>query len=169
MVNSVIYKAIFEAFSEASILTDCSGKILLFNKKAEVLLNVTLQEAEGKNLTVFFGLNHSTSTIKSFDNLFDAAATEVTVISDYIILKPDNVELCVELSMQRIVVDNEEYIYIIIKDITEKNNSELLLLENESKLSAIIENTADSIFAVDIERNIIYLNEEIGRDRKSVV
>lgn len=70
MVNSAIYKAIFEDFSEASILTDRSGKILLFNKRAEVLLDLTIEKAVGKKFTGFFELNNSSSAIKSFDNIF---------------------------------------------------------------------------------------------------
>ncbi len=58
-------------------------------------------------------------------------------------------------------------LYGTAQDVTAKKIAELLVLENESNLKAIIENTTDYIWAIDEDRKLIYLNNvfQIGFQR----
>jgi PAS domain S-box-containing protein len=60
---------------------------------------------------------------------------------------------------KRDVSGNIVGLYGTVQDITDKKNAELLVLENESNLKAIIENTTDNIWALNRKFEIIYLNE----------
>lgn len=53
---------------------------------------------------------------------------------------------------------NLQHMVVMLEDITQRKNAEELLSESRSNISALIENTQDEIFSVDINHKIIVLN-----------
>ncbi|SMO62285.1 PAS domain-containing hybrid sensor histidine kinase/response regulator [Solitalea koreensis] len=56
----------------------------------------------------------------------------------------------------------------IVQDITEKKRSEEIIKNNESKLAALIDNTADPIWSIDCEYNLIIANEIFFNSVKAI-
>jgi PAS domain S-box-containing protein len=62
-------------------------------------------------------------------------------------------------SAQRIKLNNENHILVVIRNITEKKNAEERLIESEANLNATINNTTLMVWSVDRDFNLIKYNE----------
>ncbi len=84
-------------------------------------------------------------------------------------LKKKNGELIWVRDNSRLIYDkdgNPEYFDGVLDDITEERNSQLAVKENEANLKAIIENTLESIWSVNLNYEIQYVNEVFANSFK---
>ena len=74
----------------------------------------------------------------------------------------------VEVSLSRVTIGESDYIQSIVRDVTDSRISERRLVESEANLKAIIENSLESIWSVDRNYRIKYVNAVFAKSFRRV-
>jgi PAS domain S-box-containing protein len=77
---------------------------------------------------------------------------------EWVIRKPDGVEVPVEISISRVGLDNREVVFSSLRDITERKQTEEELKRRESYLSSIIENQPGLVWLKDSAGRFLAVN-----------
>lgn len=141
---------ILESIYDAFFSIDNQGKVIYWNKNAELILGQTAKEMLGKNLWETFGY---ASKSPFFTNYKKAISEKQTIrFTEFSVFKNRWFDVSAYPS------DNGLSVYF--RDITEKKNAEIALLNALNEKNSILENFGDGFCTVDNNWNITYWNPE---------
>jgi PAS domain S-box-containing protein len=158
--NEQQIQAIFEGAPDPVIVIDSDSNILRWNPKAESVFGWAMTEVIGKPLYEFIvpvryreshkkGMNEF---LKSQIAPFLSKATEIEAVNK------QGTEFPVSLSISPIKI-GENYIFVgFVRDITENQKMLDELLENEEKLSLIIDNIGEGVIVANAEKEVVIAN-----------
>jgi PAS domain S-box-containing protein len=127
------------------------GRIIDANKAAAMTYGYTREELLG--MTIFE--LRAADKIQNFMHLMDRAA-QTSVVFEALHRKKDGTDLPVEVSSISMVVENEQVLVSIIRDISERKGVE----KNIRSLARISDDVPVSIVVYDSDGSILYANEE---------
>ena len=139
-----IYKAIFNESSESILVLDDSGKICLSNAKTENFLGYNSTELYEQSFSNF-------STQK--DIIFELLSEKKSSLSIELVTKSKG-SVRANISSTHISTLNGDFVLLKIQE-SKIDNS----IEDTLNFRAVIENTPDSIFTINSNYEIVYLNE----------
>ena len=151
------YRSLTEQLPVGVYRTALNGQVVHTNK---ALVNILGYDS----IEEFLKLNVSQlySDPENRQRQFTAAEMRGGVVLSEFQLRKKNGDLIWVRDNTRLIFDslgNPGYFDGIIEDITDERNSQLLVKENEANLHAIIENTLENIWSVNLNYEINYVNK----------
>ena len=137
--------------SDAIFLVNMNGEIIETNDKAKSLYGYTDSEL----------MNMHASELRSPEmrKYYDEVIAEIIRDGEKVIetehIKKDGTKFDIENSVRVIEIEGIKYFQSIIRDITERKESERKIIESESELRALFVSMKDVIFVLDNESKII--------------
>jgi len=151
------YRSLTEQLPVGVYRTALNGQIVYTNQALVNMLGYdTIEEFLKLNVSQLY------SDPENRQRQFSAAETRGGVVLSEFQLRKKNGDLIWVRDNTRLVFDsmgNPGYFDGILEDITEERNSQLLVKENEANLKAIIENTLENIWSINLNYEINYVNE----------
>ena len=158
------FRLVVESAPHAIVITNQKGEIILVNLQAERMFGYSREELIGQSVEILvperFRSKHSAYRI---DFHADPQARPMGKGRDLSALRKDGSEFPVEIGLNPIHTNEGVLVLSAIVDITERKRAEQALRENEEKLEAIINSTADAILVYDEQGKVITINREAKR------
>jgi PAS domain S-box-containing protein len=137
--------------NDVIILSDLEGNIIEVNEKAVSMYGYTESE--------FIDLHISKLRTPETRYLYDLAIEEIGKIGAKVIeaehMKKDGSVFYIENSVRVIEIDGAKYFQSIIRDITERKETERKIIESESELRALFTSMKDVILVLDCKGRIV--------------
>jgi PAS domain S-box-containing protein len=137
--------------NDVIILSDMDGNIIEANEKAISMYGYTESE--------FMNMHISKLRTPETRYLYDLAIDEISKAGAKVIeaehIKKDGSVLYIENSVRVIEIDGVKYFQSIIRDITERKETEIKIIESESELRALFSSMKDVILVLDCEGRIV--------------
>ncbi len=142
------FRSISDSANDAVIMMDPHGNTAFWNKSAEKMFGYSQEETIGKNLYQLivpekYHAAHNSGLETFLQNGAGAAIRNTLELTG---LRSDSSEFPIELSLSSLKLKDEWHSIGIIRDITDRKNSELELQESEEKYRMVIENANEGIF-----------------------
>lgn len=162
-------QALLDSVFDAIFLETLDGKILDCNLAAEKMLGYSKEEL----------LNMRTSDLvpdeisRNFPGLVSALRNRGLFSGEAENIKKSGERIPVEVSAKLITLDDEEFVFTVVRDITQRKAFEQAIIKSEKKYKDLAESSHDFIFTVDSEGTISYVNEfgakQFGKNAKDLV
>jgi PAS domain S-box-containing protein len=153
------YQAVTQTAQDAIIFTDEKGKIITFNRAAEIMFGYGGEEVSGKPVTILMPEKYREAHTKGLSRV--RAGGEPHIIGTTIELsglRDDGEEFPLELSLSPWTSDLQRGYTGIIRDITERKRREEALRQSEERLRKLVEAAPDAVVVADFEGKIVAWN-----------
>lgn len=158
------FHLVVESSPNAILMVNQKGKIVLVNSQAERMFGYSREELIGQSIEILvperFRIKHSEYRLDFYAN---PQARPMGKGRDLSALRKDGSEFPVEIGLNPIHTNEGVLVLSAVVDITERKRAEQALRENEEKLEAIINSTADAILVYDEQGKVITINREAKR------
>ena len=136
--ESVKYSAVVESAPNAIITADSKGKIISWNKAAEIIFGYCAVEAIGKPLTFIIPVRFRKAHLDTRKRILAGLQSNRGKISEVTGLKKDGTEFMLELSLAKWEFGEDQFFTEIIHDISDRKRKEKLLTEKHKEIQKII-------------------------------
>ena len=160
LLNGIINTA-----QDAVITLDEDQRIIIFNTAAERIFGCKAAEVIGGTIDRFIPKNSVKSHhehIKKFAETGDTGR-KMGRLNALFAVDINGREFPIDASISLINIQGQSFFTSIIRDITERKNSEELLNKSKSSLQGILQSTADGILAVNQENVVLFANENFSK------
>ncbi len=152
---------IVESAMDAIITVDEQQRIVQFNAAAERAFRWPRQTVIGQRLDVLIPERFREMHQQHVERFSHTAVTSRSMGGQMILrgLRADGEEFPIEASISQHVEDGRKLLTVILRDVTERVNSEELLARSESRLRAILDSAMDAVITVDERQHIVLFNK----------
>lgn len=154
------FKTLFESANDAIFLMsgntfiDCNYKTeLIFGCTKEQILNHAPSEFSPQTQP-----DGSNSEIKAAEKI-DAAFTGIPQFFEWKHIKYDKTPFDAEVSLNKIIIDDNIYLQAIVRDITERKRAEKELRESERRFRELLSTVKLLAVTLDLDGNITFCND----------
>lgn len=153
-----LYKSLIDTISDAVIVIDDENRILLWNSAAETMFGYTINETSGRLIQTLGIISDDISLFTEKGFLSDSKkGFEFTA-------KRRNGDIfSAEASVSKPMILSRIGFTFIIRDITERKQSEEALRESEERLRIALESAQLGTFDFDIKRQVLGWDEQTKR------
>ncbi|WP_440951994.1 PAS domain S-box protein [Methanococcoides sp. FTZ1] len=148
------FNAIFNNTLDAIFIQDLDFNILEVNQRASLYLGYSRDELLQMSIPDLTTDDCRSRIAGISDDLADGMYSYFQAIA----IRKDGSEFPYEASLRLIDYQNNPAILVIARDITERQEHEILLKESEQKFRNLFESANDSIFINDLEGNFLEVN-----------
>jgi PAS domain S-box-containing protein len=141
---------ILESIYDAFFSIDNQGKIIYWNKNAELILGQSANDMLGKNLWETFGYAKSSPFLINYKKAIDEKQT--VRFTEFSIFKNRWFDVS--------AYPSNNGLSVYFRDITDKKNAEIALLNALNEKNSILENFGDGFCTIDNNWNVTYWNPE---------
>ncbi|MFX1504879.1 MAG: PAS domain S-box protein [Promethearchaeota archaeon] len=161
--NDEKYQAILENIEEGYYEVDLAGNFTFFNDSMCRILGYTKEEMTGMNYRQYTSNQAAKDVYKIFNKVYKTGIPAKIV--DYEIIRKDMTSRNHETSISLIIGSKGEPIGFrgIVRDITERKETERKLRESEEKYRTILKNIEDGYYEVDLAGNFTFFNDSMCR------
>jgi PAS domain S-box-containing protein len=169
-------KAMSQAVDDALVMIDGRGKVLFWNQAAENLFGYTVEEAMGMDFHEMAvpeeARENARAGMRQFaktgQGVLFGAARETTAINRMAQVFP------VEVNQSPFQVDDEWFVVVTVRDITERKKADAALKSSENRVRAILDTINTGVLIVDPEKlTIVDVNpiaaQMIGLTREGII
>lgn len=144
---------LFDALTDMYFLLDVKGEILKLNKKADENIKANLDSAPSNFLDLVDLCNR-----EQVNNVFFQCISfgKTTEIETQFLLNKKEIDVRISFSLHKFIINKKktEYIFSVVKDITEEKAREVEL----QRFFNIVESSLNPILITDINGKMIYVN-----------
>jgi PAS domain S-box-containing protein len=137
--------------NDAIILCDMNGNIIEVNEKAISMYGYT----ESEFLSMHLSKLKTPETRYLYDTIINEISKEGAKVIEAVHIRKDGTVFCMENSVRIIDIEGVKYFQSIIRDITERKETEKKIIESESELRALLSSMNDVILIVDCEGIVV--------------
>jgi PAS domain S-box-containing protein len=141
------FRALFEASPDAIFVEDLEGNVLDVNPAACRLHDLKREQLVGRNVRDLVPEDQRRLVGRDFPKLARAEWSETEGIS----LRADGTRVPVEIKASRMDYAGRPALLLHVRDISLRQEAEQNLRESESRYRAVVEQSADGIYMVDVE------------------
>ncbi|MCF8479820.1 MAG: PAS domain S-box protein [Rhodospirillum sp.] len=155
--------AIMNSMLDALVVIDEVGRIQSFNSAAESLFGYRAEDVMGANISLLVGGGHAAGHDRSIaDYLRTGQAKIIGIGRETMARRADGTEVPVDLSISELRQGDTRLFVGILRDITERKETERLLREKEERYALALSGTNEAIVDWDVENDHIIYSERIG-------
>ena len=147
------YKILMEYSSDAIFIVNLDGFIVECNKLFRDTLGYKEDEVLKLHVSDYEAI-HSKEQIQ--ENIKNVSFEPLYFESKY--KKKNGTLFDVSISIIRVIIDNQEYIYSSFRDITEQKRLQNNILKQKEEFETIFESSHDSIAIIDLNTNFLKFN-----------
>ena len=152
-------RSLFQSAPDVFVITDNRGKILTANNQLEKVFGYSENEIIGKNLCFLFPERFQARHELNINSCFKNSSSQtIGSNSELFGLRKNGSEFFIEVSLNRLTVDNEETVIAIIKDTSEKKRLHDNLQLSERRYQELTNISPVGIFRTDAEGKTTYVN-----------
>lgn len=145
------FNYMFKYANDVILLSDVDGKIVEVNEKATSVYGYSEEELLNMHI-----IDLRTPETKSlYYDVFDEVNKKGGIVLEVEHVKKDGKVINIENSVRVIDIDGVKYYQSIIRDITERKESERKIIESESELRALFASMKDVIIVIDNKGTIV--------------
>lgn len=154
------FRAVTESSPDAHVTIDSKGNISLFNHSFLELFGYSASEISGKPVITIIPDKTKKYHMKGMETFGSGSNVrgKTTLATG---LKKDGTEFPCELSLSSWNLGKKIYFTSIIRDLTERKQSENAIKKSEKQLQDIINHLPDATFAIDCKGKIILWNKAL--------
>lgn len=145
------FNYMFKYANDVILLSDVDGNIVEVNEKATLLYGYSEDELLNLKITDL----RTPETRSIYYTIFDEVNKEGGKVIEAEHVKKDGAIINIENSIRVIDIDGVKYYQSIIRDITERKETERKIIESESELRALFISMKDVILVVDNKSRIV--------------
>ena len=151
---------IIHSTMDSIITVDRDQRIVLFNPAAEKMFGSTAKEMVGESLERLLPQRFRQAHAHHLDAFAQTGATtrRMGELGSLIGLRANGQEFPVEASISRVSLSGENYLTVILRDITEYKRAEDALRHSEENFRLLFEQAPDGIFIADAQGNYLDVN-----------
>ncbi|MFW9906679.1 MAG: PAS domain S-box protein, partial [Candidatus Thorarchaeota archaeon] len=155
------YQTILENIEEGYYEADLAGNFTFFNKSLCKILGYSKDEMTGMNYRQYMSDQTAKAVYKIYNKVYRTRIP--TKIVDYEIIRKDKTIRDHETSISLIIDSKGEPMGFrgIVRDITERKETERKLRESEEKYRTILKNIEDGYYEVDLTGNFTFFNDSL--------
>jgi PAS domain S-box-containing protein len=154
------FRSLVQSASDAIITVDSHGKIISWNRAAEVIFGYTPDEIIGKQLSFLVPERCKGNNKREFNQITSIGKSNyIGNIVQYPGLRKDGTEFPAEISYASWETGEGKFITAIVRDITERRRAEERLRSTKEYLDNVIESSLDSIIISDRKGYITRANK----------
>ena len=143
-------RAIFDTAVDGIIIIDDRGGIESFNPAAQRLFGYTVEEVRGKNVKVLMPASQRDQHDGYMSTYLNTGERKIIGIGREVTgLRRDGTTFPANLSVSEFFVGAEKKYAGFVQDISARKKAEETLLEEESRIRAILDTTLDAIITID--------------------
>ncbi|MFP4121679.1 PAS domain S-box protein [Coleofasciculus sp.] len=169
------FRAFLESASEAIIVTNAPGEIIVFNAKAEDLFGYNRSEVFGRKIEYLMPQRyHSIHTDHRLDYLTHPSKRSMGKSQELYAKRQDGTEFPIEVGLSTIQTKNGTFVIAFLTDITERQQAEheikrlnqkleSQIRETETRYAQIVELAEEGIWVTDAQGNTTYINQAMAR------
>jgi len=169
------FRAFLESASEAIIVTNAQGEIIVFNAKAEELFGYNRTEVFGRKIEYLMPPRyHSIHTDHRADYLTHPSKRSMGKSQDLYAKRQDGTEFPIEVGLSTIQTKHGTFVIAFLTDITERQQAEheikrlnqkleSQIRETETRYAQIVELAEEGIWVTDVQGNTTYTNQAMAR------
>jgi two-component system NtrC family sensor kinase len=161
------YRSIAESTPDGMVTVNADGSIVLWNRAAEKIFGYSVKEMLGKPLNRIMPKRFHEAHKSRLDHVASGGKPRIIGKTVELIgLRKDKSEFPLELSMAKWKTGEGVFFTAVIRDITERKQTEETLQQSQERYQNLVENINDIIFEVDTEGNMTYISPAIERFAK---
>ena len=162
--NEINRKLVLDSSLNVVILFDKTGKIISWNKRAQILFGKTEEEVIGKKVyETVFSESHSIMCRSNINNYIEKGdSSNMFRQIGCVAVNKENKEFPIEIAITPILQNKKLIFYLFVKDITEVKKANNFSLNQEQKYRNIISNINIGIIEVDNEGLIQFANQNFS-------
>jgi PAS domain S-box-containing protein len=145
--------------SKDGIIMISDGVLTFVNKGSVELIGYDTEEMIGVNFLDFVATDYREIVLKRYVDRMEGK--EVPSIYEIELLRKDGKTIPVELNAIRIDFEDKPANLVIIRDITERKQSEEALRKSEKRYRFLAENVKDVIWTRDMDMNLTYISPSV--------
>lgn len=157
------YRAILEGIHEAVYQVDLEGNFTFFTPQMEAMLRYDPSTLAGMNFKQYMSPETAETVFAAFHQVFKTANTHTAI--DWELIRADGSVCYVENSVSLVYDKDGKKIGFrgIVRDISERKESELQLQNSEDRYKTLIETMSEGMGMVNNEGIVLFANEALGR------
>ncbi|WP_446402232.1 PAS domain S-box protein [Coleofasciculus sp. C1-SOL-03] len=169
------FRAFLESASEAIMVTNAQGEIVVFNAKAEELFGYQRTEVLGQPIEYLIPPRyHSSHRSKRANYMTHPQKRVMGEIKNLSAQRRDGSEFPVEVGLSTIQTQNGRFVIVFLNDITERQQAEneikrlnhqleRQIRETETRYAQIVELAEEGIWVTNAQGNTTYINQAMAR------
>jgi diguanylate cyclase (GGDEF)-like protein/PAS domain S-box-containing protein len=141
-----------------SVREEAFGRIILWNKAAELIMGLSVEQVSGKTVREFHSQRMADITEEQDRSILENPMP--LYLHDQLYRRPDGMLRVVDAKSLPIFDDEGrvEFILGIVEDITARKKSENALLEEKERLRVTLNSIGDAVITTDTDGKVTYLN-----------
>jgi len=143
------FQAVSHSTSDAIITLNKDGLIILWNEGAEQIFGYQAIEVIGQSIEIIIPCKYQDAHRKGFHKLVSKNTIPGHNSIESEALHKDGHLISIELSYSEWLSGNERFFTSIIRDVTQRKETEYQLKNKQEKLNAIVTNSAEGIITID--------------------
>ena len=154
-------RAIIEGIDDGYYEVDISGNFTFFNESLCEILGYTREELTGLNYRDYMNETQAKAVFQIFNNVFLTGKTDR--VYDWEFIRKDGTRRYVEASVSLIRDSSGTGVGFrgIIRDTTQRKNSEKALRDSEERYRTILDSIEEAYFEVDLAGNFVFFNDSL--------
>ena len=167
------YRTILESIEDSYYQVDIAGNFTFFNDSMCKISGCTKDELMGMNIRQFLDQENAKKVYQTFNKVFNTGKPEKGC--DWVIIRKDGKKRYVETSVSLMKDAEGQRIGFrgIIRDVTEKKQIEVDLIQTKDFLKNILDSSIDAITTTDLQGNVIYTSPRakdiLGYKREKII
>jgi two-component system, cell cycle sensor histidine kinase and response regulator CckA len=159
-----LYRVMTDAAVDAIITIDEQSRILFVNRAAERIFGYSMQELHGKSLTMLMPESMRDSHRAGVNRYLQTGRKHIAWAGTELVgLHKEGHEVPLEISFGEMRRGSQRLFTGVIRDITDRKQSEDRLRQSEQRFRALIENSSDAIALIDANGTILYASSSTTR------
>lgn len=152
------HREIFNATTEAIIVIDSEKLIFIdVNQAMLEMFGYTYNEAIGLHIKSFV-LETGPFTLEDATRIFQKVLSEGPQVFEWLTKKKDGTLFWVEVSLRSAKIKDGKRILSVVRDITERKNTEEYIRKNEEKYRLLVEGQTDLVIKYNTNKNLLFVS-----------
>jgi PAS domain S-box-containing protein len=157
--NEARIKAVLENVVDGIINIDEEGTVERFNPAAESIFGYTADEVIGKNIKMLMPEPFHAEHDQYLENYLKTGKAQIIGLGREVIgLKKNGDQFPCDLGISEVWVEDQRLFTGIIRDVSERKQSEQKVKDSENRVKAVLENVVDGIINIDEEGTVERFN-----------